>query len=307
MIFGGAKLIRPEAVTEAMLTSNVAQADAAWSSVTTYSAGAIKRRALNGIQHRWESQVGSNLNHDPALDDGTNWIDLGASEPYLMFDGAVQSQTENADSIEVAVQFDADRLIDSVYFENLSATALHLTLTDAGEGVVFDETYDLIATSGITDFWAWCFEPVRRLASVVVTDLPPYPGILLEAELTEAGETVKCGALVPGLGRTLGGNAVGGQRSGSWTTRSSRPTTSATSRSLERAYAKTGVVHPERRAPASSTSWSDAAGRLPGDRGALHRDDAYASMVIWGFFKDFSVQVAFPTMSVCTLELESLT
>jgi hypothetical protein len=305
MIFGGAKLIRPEAVTEAMLTSNVAQADAAWSSVTTYSAGAIKRRALNGIQHRWESQVGSNLNHDPALDDGTNWIDLGASEPYLMFDGAVQSQTENADSIEVAVQFDADRLIDSVYFENLSATALHLTLTDAGEGVVFDETYDLIATSGITDFWAWCFEPVRRLASVVVTDLPPYPGILLEAELTEAGETVKCGALVPGLGRTLGGNQWGANVGiADYSVKQADDFGNFTP--LERAYAKRATFTLN-----VDAGFVDELVTLLATyraTAALYIADAnFTATAVWGFFRDFNVEIAYPDVAFCSLEVEGLT
>jgi len=35
--------------------------------------------------------------------------------------------------------------------------------------------------------------------------------------------------------------------------------------------------------------------------------DAYASTILYGYYKDFSIDIAYPTISICSLELEGLT
>jgi len=74
------KVIEPITITNTILSSsNVAENDyTAWSSGTSYSIG--DKVMVVGTTHKnYESKTNSNLGNDPTTDDGTNWIDLGAT------------------------------------------------------------------------------------------------------------------------------------------------------------------------------------------------------------------------------------
>jgi hypothetical protein len=34
--------------------------------------------------------------------------------------------------------------------------------------------------------------------------------------------------------------------------------------------------------------------------------EEYASMIVYGFYKDFSIEISYPTVSICSLEIEGL-
>jgi hypothetical protein len=195
------KIIRPITVDAGVLTSSTAtESAAAYSGGTTYAAGAVVASA----NHTWESLQASNTGHTPgAAGSELWWLDLGSDNKWAMFDGIVQSQTVRANSITVVLT--PAGLVDTIALLNVSAASIQIVQTDAVEGVVYDQTYGLVSDSGITDWYAYFFEPIVREADLVVSDLRPYIGSPITVTITDTGLDAAVGALIIGAQLDLGG------------------------------------------------------------------------------------------------------
>lgn len=207
-----ATLTRPIAVTPAILAStNATTPEAAYSALTTYAAGdVVNKNATDGTGRIWRSVVGANTGNDPVTDAGTHWQDAGPSNPWRMFGDSATRQTTHADSLAITLDMPSSERVDTLWLGNLSGTSLRVTQTDATDGVVFDQTFDLTSPSGISDWYMWFFEPVERRAEFLVTGLlATYSGSTIAVTISEIGSTVGCGALVIGQGKTLGNTAWG--------------------------------------------------------------------------------------------------
>lgn len=296
------KLIRPIAVTETELVStNVAESETLWTGGASFALGDIVRGPAGDYEHTlFESLVGSNTGN--AVTDETKWLLVGPTNTYRMWDPSPQSQTTNPDSIEVTVQVPGR--IDTVYLENVSAEMAHVVMTDAVEGVVFDETYSLVSDSGVTDWWAYFFEPIIRINALTVDNLPPYADAEVSIVLAEAGEDVACGICQLGLSRDLGNTQWGGTVGildysrkeaddfGNYTV-------------VQRSYAKR----------ATFSFWVQA-GQVDALQVLLASYRAtpilligsvnYTSTAIYGFIRSFDIEIAYPDVSLCTMEFEGL-
>ncbi|MFD1950279.1 hypothetical protein ACFSGX_05800 [Sphingomonas arantia] len=96
------QLLQPATVTDAVLTvSSVPETDApAWDAETTYPIGA---RVIRGSTHRiYESLAAGNLGNDPATPAG-RWLDLGPTNRWAMFDQALGTMTTANGAIVVTL------------------------------------------------------------------------------------------------------------------------------------------------------------------------------------------------------------
>lgn len=299
------RIVRPATVNDAALvSSNVPETDyAAWSAATTYPLGAF---VIKTATHRvYKSLQAGNLNHDPATEPATPvwWQDWGATNRWKMFDDLVGVQTSNADSIAVALTF-AER-IDSVILLNVSAASVRVTMTDVTDGVVFDQTYNMVSDSGITDWYAYFFEPIVRKSDLSVTGLPPYINARLDITLTDPGATVLCGECIAGLSRYLGGAQYGAKVG---IQDYSVKTTDAFGNYtiLERAFARRGSFSVWMDAGIISETQTLLASFRATPTVYIGSDDIDAT-IIYGFYKDFDITIAYPDVSLCNLEIEGLT
>lgn len=138
-------IIKPVTVSNSVLTSsNVTEDDySVWSSSTTYADGA--NVIVVGTTHKvYESLVNSNLNNDPTTDDGTNWLELGATNRWKAFDQKIADQVSNTDTIEYQFN-DANSNITSLSMFGLSGTSCNVTVTD---GDLVNTTYTVTVASG---------------------------------------------------------------------------------------------------------------------------------------------------------------
>lgn len=252
----------------------------------------------------YESLQAGNIGHYPShADSATWWLDLGATNRWKMFDGAVQSQTTNADSIDVDIL--ADGRVDSVALLNVSAASATVTMTDATDGVVFNETYPLVSDSGITDWYAYFFEAIVRLQDLVVDGLPPYANATIGVTLTDTGNIAKCGAMVLGFSKELGGAQFGlGVGITDYSVKQQDDFGNYTI--LERAFRKTSDM-----ALVVQNSFIDQLQILLAQYRATPivyvGVDDYGATVIYGFFKEFVINITYVEESICTLSLEGLT
>lgn len=251
------------------------------------------------------SRRGANLNKDPSdqVNNADEWLELGATNRWKMFDASLASQTEAADSIVVTLQ--QSERINSVGLLNISAAQLQITMEDPVEGVVYDQTVSLISDSGITDWYSWFFEPIVRITDYVASGLPAYGGAEVTVTLTDTGNTVACGELILGLERDIGETqddaAIGIQ---DYSVKERDDFGNAVI--LERAFSRRAMF----------TVWINAAAtdevfRLLSTYRATPvlyvGVDEYRSTIVYGFFKDFTIALSYPPISVCSIEIEGLT
>lgn len=299
------KIIRPTPVTGAMLTSSsISENDyAAWSGATTYAAGV--RVIMTSTHKIYESLQAGNLNHDPSTEAATPvwWIEVSSTNRWRMFDDSPSLQSSAADSITVRIT--PGSRINSIALLNLSAASAHIVMTDPTDGVVYDDTLVLTSDSGITDWYAYFFEPIIRKTDVALTDLPPYSSAYLDVTITDTGSNAAVGECVIGMFRDLGSTKYGAQLGiqdysvkqrddfGNYTI-------------LERAFNKRAVFDFWLDRTKTSTVHSILAEHRATPAVYIGDDDTDAA-IIYGFYKDFSIEIAYKTVSLCSVEIEGLT
>jgi hypothetical protein len=296
-------LIRPATIDDAALvSSNVAESEPAYNPATTYAKDAVVRGNTTPTAHRlFESLVASNTGN--ALTDNTKWLEIGATNRWRMFDTIVDTQTERAESI--AVELTTPGRVDSVAVLNCSASAVQVVMTDPVEGVVFDETIPLVSPSGITDWYAYFFEPIERLTDKVITGLPPYAGAEIAVTLLAPGSTAMCGALVIGQSKDIG-DAQYGATVGIKDFSRKEQNDFGDYTIVERAFSKR--VNFTIWMPAGNT---DQVQNLLATYRATPivyvGSEAYGSTVVFGFYRDFNIELSGPVHSMCSIEIEGLT
>ena len=298
------KIIRPLAITDAVLiASNVPEDDyPAYAPGTTYALGDRVVVLEPDVHLVYESLQAGNVGHAPAAS-LEYWVVVGPTNRWRMFDTSITSQAENADTISVSLA--TTGISNGVALLNIDCTGIHVQAVDATLGVVYEKTINPALNSGITDLYSYFTEPITRITEMALTDLPAYSNMRLNITLSNVGRTVRCGGVVVGQVRKLGDLQYGakiGIADYSIKTRDQ--------------FGNFDVVE---RAFSNKATWSlwidsgevDLVKRLLSQYRATPivyiGADMYGATIVYGFYKDFSIDISYPTVSVCSLELEGLT
>lgn len=302
------RLIRPVTVdveSDVLTSTNVSETETLWDDDEGYDEGDAVYLVIDGVHQRFVSLVDMNVGNDPETSPD-EWEATGPTNRWAMFDSAVQTQTKRADSIAVSFQMPAAQRIDTLALLNVAGTEAHVTVTDAVEGVVYDQAHSLVSFSGITDWFAWFNEPIVRKQDLVLTDLPPgYPAAEVSVSITEPGSTVACGACLVGFSRQLGDTQWGGSlRIRDYSVKNENDFGEMFV--VERAYkrrANFSVIVP-------MGFVNELMTLLPQYRARpvlWIANGALSATAVYGYFKDFNVELSLPpSRALCSLELESL-
>lgn len=284
-----------------MLVSNVAEDEAVYNPATTYAANAVVRGNTPETAHTIYISLKA-ANVGKALTSTEWWLAAGGTNRWRMFDEVAGSQTVNPDTITVVLT--SPKRVTALALLNIDAASARVTMTDAVDGVVYDKIFSLISTAGINNWWSWLFNDIERTTQKLALDLPPYSKAQLTITLSNPGYSVKCGACVigklivvgktqygasPGIvdystkGRDAFGNPIIVQRPFSRRTQLPvRVPNSFVDRLIDllAGYRATPIVY--------------------------IGSELFGSTVIYGYYKDFSTVIAYPTESDLSIELESL-
>jgi hypothetical protein len=230
------------------------------------------------------------------------WLDRGASNRWAMFDQYNTSQSTAPSEIEVEIE--PTGRINIIALLNISAASVQIVAEDEVDGEIFNQTYSMVSTAGITDWYAYFFEEIIRKGDLVV-ELPPYVAPTVTVTFTDAGETVKVGTLILGQVKNIGGTVYGATVG---ITDYSRKDTDdfGNYTIVERAFSKRGEFKVW-----CDTNLYDEIQRVL----ALYRatpivflgTDEFACSQIYGFYKSFDLEFTGPNKSYCSLEIEGLT
>ena len=293
------KIITPVVITDAKLvSSSIPETDhAAWDAATAYADG--DRVILTSTHSIYQRLVAGTTAASPDVDP-MNWQRVGPTNRWAMFDQKVGTLSSATSSMTVTV---APGMVRAFGLVDVNASTAVVTMTAVGE-TVYSRTVDLGDDTNIIDWESYFFGEFLRRKTMILTDLPPYG----EGEVTvtlSGGGAISVGTMVVGslfdLGISTHGTSLG------IIDYSVKQTDAFGATSVvERAWAKRMTVP----VVLDTFKVDEVHRRLASIRAVpviWIGGDQLDQSVIYGFFKDWSIDVAYAAISYCSLTVEGLT
>lgn len=299
------RIIKPVTITDSILTSSTVPEDdySVWASGTTY---ALEDRVISTSTHKvYESVQASNTGNDPTTDDGTWWLEVSATNRWKAFDQKITDQVSESNSIGYVLD-PTDELVTAIAFFNLDASELQLQLETTGEGEYYNQTFDLIDNSYVLDWYTYFFEPQRKLEELLIEDLPPYTSPTVTITISETGSTAEVGQIIIGRYLDLGATQYNTSVSIEDFSRKERDTF-GNPIIVERAFAQ--------RAEYDITLETNAVRRVQSILSEVRTTPVvwYAGpntskygTTIYGYYRDFDINLSTPSLSYATIDVEGL-
>lgn len=299
------KIIRPSVIGDAQLTSSsIPETDyAAWSAGTTYAVGGRCIVSTAGLHRVYESLQAGNIGVYPPTDvsDPPKWLDIGPTNRWAMFDSLIGTASAADDVIDVTL---SPGQIDSIAFFDVSAGEIEITMTSSGLEV-YSHTIYLSSVDGITDWFSYYFEPIILSTDTVRFDLPAYASPVLRVRILQPGGVARCGAIVVGMQKALGLPQYGVKFGITDYSRKEKDTFGNWI-VVERSYSKRVTAD----LVLDSKAVDDIHRTLSKYRATplvWATTNRFTAGLVLGFYRDFSINVAYYQMSYCSLEIEGLT
>jgi hypothetical protein len=295
------KVIKPTTLTSAMLVSTTAvETYAEWAAGTAYALNAYV--TLAATNRTYQCIQGPSTGNPPATSP-LYWSDVGPTNKWAMFDGEISTQTSKATALTVVLK---PGYVNSLSLFGMEGTNLTVTVRDALAGeVVYGPISINLDGTVIDDWYQYFFEPYVQKGDVVLTNLPPYGDAHITITIASGGDA-KCGTVSLGTFYKLGDTLTGAVAS---IIDFSRKTTSAAGvTSFERRdFSKRmslQIMLPNSQlnkvqrvlADLRATPCTWVATEAPG----------FEPLTVYGFFRDFSIDVAYHATSLCSIEIEGL-
>lgn len=280
-----------------------------WSTVLTYSSGALRRctrdLADDGVWRNYRSKLNDNTGNFPP-DSPTYWEDLGPVNRFRMFtqdpddpyatQPNIEEPSTTPSGTNLTVTLDPQTFVDAVVLHNVIGESVRVEVVDpAGPTTVYDETRSLLVGGK------------QKVFDLAFTDLP---GAVSNPEITItiayiSGVGAACGLCVIGrqvqLGCTLLGASVGIRDYSTKDVSDDGVVTLAPGRFVRRFEADvlldTAADVPviqrqliDRRA--TPLSWI-------GDQGR-------GELIVYGYYRDFSITIPSAVHAICALEVDGI-
>lgn len=306
-------IVKPIDITDSMLitsgsppATNVPENDySAWSSGTTYAAGA--RVILTSTHKIYESLLSSNTGNDPTVISSPQyWIEVGPTNRWAAFDTSVSTSTRQANNITYTLQ--PGIAVTSLAVLNIqNATQITVTVVSPASGspgIVYQQIVDLGALPSTPDWWAWFYGMRRPQTQVIFTDIPGYTDCIITIEIL-GGSSLSAGVILIGQRQSFGlgikyGASIGIQDYSRKETNEFGDTVL-----VQRAFAKRANFE-----LFITAGEVDALQNILSDIRATPclwvGSNSYEATTIFGFYKNFDILISYPDYSDCQLEIEGL-
>jgi hypothetical protein len=295
------KVISPITLTSGMITSsNAVETYSNYAAGTTYALGA---KVIYG-NFTYESLVSSNVGNQPDISP-TKWLEIGPSNKWAMFDNRVDTQTTRATPLDVVITPSA--VINSLALLNMDATSVIIDITDGANGPsIYSNTINLDDTS-ILDWYMYFFEPYDFRRDVVLTNIPPYSTAVINISIVNTGSTSAIGNVVLGNIAELGGTQYGvGVGIRDYSIKETDDFGNTTF--LVRAFSK----RMQAQVFLNNSSLNYVVRTLTSLRAVPavwigSESPELEPLIVYGFYRDFNIDISYPTNSLCSIEIEGLT
>ena len=281
-----------------MITAcNVPETDqTAWSSGTAYVVG---NRCM--YNHKIYYCLVNNTNCVPTsyLTGATpKWLDEGYNNRWKMFDSVVGSRTSQATSVTVSIVPGIN--FDSLAILDVQAASITVEIPSTG----FSDTFDMSAGTHINNAYEYFFSPIILTDTLCLLGMTPTPE-QIDITISYPSGTAQVGTIVLGMAEELGGTL-------------SNPTISITDYSKKEtdAFGNTSVIQRSyaKRMTCELMLENSMVDTLQRSLAAVRAtpvvwvgaDNMFSSMIIYGFYKSFTISIPYPNNSLCNIEVEGL-
>lgn len=291
--------VNPIIVTPALLTgSNVPENDAPeWSAAANYQIG--DKVIYN---HRvYESLVNPNTGLQPDVSP-TQWLDLGATNKFRMFDEVVDQQTINPGSVSVTLN--VGQVVNSLSAQNLDADNITVSVISPTEGLVYQRSIPLQDNTAVVDWYSYYFETIVRKRDITLIDLPNYVNASIGVTISASSGNAAIGELIVGRQKMQGITLMG---------------TSVSIRDYSRKEVDqfgNFIIVPRRFAKLADYDIVVPTAQVAAVQQSLAAlratpvlyigDSSKPETVVYGFYRSFSIVLDGPQFSSCSLEVEGL-
>lgn len=277
----------------------------AYSAGSTYAVGDI---VADPTGHRlYESLQASNTGN--ALSNPLFWLDVGPTNRWAMFDQITGTRTIGSGSI--VTELTIPTRVDSLALLDVEGATVDVVAETATGTEVYNETYSLSDNEAVADWYDYFFVEITKRTELIVTDLPRYAGMTVRVTINAVG-SVALSSLVIGSARDLGVTLYGA-RVGIIDYSRKEADDFGNYALVERAFSKRGnfTVMVEGVDMESVANKVDAVHKLLASYRASPLvwvgSQSYGATAIFGFYRAFEVDIAYPTHSMLSLEIEGLT
>lgn len=293
-----ARVIRPMTMTPATIDfTNVPEDDYVPWVPGTYPVDTWVRHN----NHIWQAL--RETDKEPSVENPNDWNDGGFVNRYLMIDGKVGTQTVNKGGI--VVEITAHEFIDSIALLNIFANSIKVTVTDPQDGVIYYremQTYD----AGVKNWWQYFFKKIVRRSDAVFDDIPLYAGVLIRIELIVPEDVeARLGELIIGAGFEIGylrwGSSVGIK---DWSIKDFDQFGNVSV--TERSFSKRPEFDLSIDTPRVDEVLEELT-KLRAVPAVYIGHSTYTSTIAYGFYRELTIVLAYPSISNCTLTIEALT
>lgn len=308
------RVLIPFTVEDANLSSSTITEDdyGTWSSSTAYSVG---DEVISTTTHRIYEALIASTNQDPEDNpkDGNGdpyWLDREATNRWKAFDQKISDPVtvaDGTDTIEYVLQ-DFGIPTNAVILFGLKGRSADVVVTDDTDGEVYNETVSLIDNGLVNNWFTYFFEPSRVKSEAVFEGIPPYANADIEITVTDdSDDEPELGQIVVGQEYQLGNTAYGTSVSIEDFSRKDRDDF-GNAILVERPFAKLidfdfYINTSEARRTAILLEDVRA---TPAVYFAGPNTEQFGTTV-YGFFRNFSINLDGPALSNVTLEVEGLT
>lgn len=232
------------------------------------------------------------------------WARADSTNRWRMHDSSASTQTANVTSITNSYQLNS--ISDTVALLNIDCTNVNVTITDAIDGEVYNDDIAGVEIDGITDYYKYCFEPIVRKSDILFSDLPKYPNAIMDITITTAtGQTALCGVCY--IGHKLEAGVTGyGMQLGIQDYSVKTQDDFGNYQIVERSYSRkvSLLMRVDNEAVDALHNFFAGYRSIP----AIYIGaTTYGASYVFGFYKEFNIEIPHNAFSVCSIEIEGLT
>ncbi len=235
---------------------------------------------------------------NPATSD--KWLDLGATNKFAAFDEKFGSQTISTSSLVMVLT--PGKPIDSLAIINCTGSDILIESTCPGM-TSYSKSFKLNSSVGVFSWSTYFLAPIIAEKDVVITDLKPFKNQVITITITGPGE-VGIGNIAMGAVIDLGQLEYSAKIGITDYSKKSVDADFGTVELVKRNYAK--------RFSGTIIVPNDFVDQLAGILASVRSTPViwigahYSSLVVWGWYKDFEVDLKTFTTSYCSITIEGL-
>lgn len=292
------KVISPVVFQESHLLSTTAvETVADYNAGTTYALGDKVHYEIS----IYESLEAGNIGNTPSTST-TKWLRISPDNKHAMFDEKVSTQTVASTSLTVVIH--PQQTINSLAFLGIQTNTITISIQNGvGGDVIYTKEINL-DNSSVFDWYSYFFSEFDFSDTAIALDVPPYTYSVITVVFT--GDEVKVGNLIYGnlidIGLTQYGVGLG-IKDYSVKETDDFGNTTFVRRAFSRRMNPSVYVENSRLRVINRTFEEIRAVPTVWIGSEIQ---TYDPLIMYGFYKDYNIDIAYPSHSMISIDIEGL-